>query len=127
MCRDGKPALIGAVGWLADRAVRETVNGPKFVLWTPFPGLDEDAEAASDARQGILEPERQKPVWWGSQSGSTLKRPKLPPASSRRAPARRRHGEPCGRPTGARSNRPVLAPAPASALPPAPAAARPRG
>jgi hypothetical protein len=48
-----------------------------------------------------------------------FKPPKLTPASSRRAPARRRHGEPRDCPTGARSSLLVLAPALAG-LPPAP-------
>jgi hypothetical protein len=51
MLRDGQPAMVGRVGWFADRRVEETATiSPRFVKWRPFPGLRGPSETASNDR-----------------------------------------------------------------------------
>ena len=50
----GKPVLGGGVGWFADRRIRETEKiGPRYVKWTPFPGIASRARAAPSPPEDI--------------------------------------------------------------------------
>ena len=45
-CRNGRPALTGSVGWLADKTVLEgEKDSPRFAKWRPFAMAPSDRPA----------------------------------------------------------------------------------
>lgn len=57
MLHDGRPALSGAVGWFADRRIKETTTvGPRYVKWVPIPDARRQALRAKSTSQALSLP-----------------------------------------------------------------------